>query len=62
MSGLYRSGGGGGVLNHGRPSIRVLFDPLKCIARLNVQCKRDWCVEKCTLRTQEDQGFAPPPL
>jgi hypothetical protein len=37
----------------------VPFDPLKCIAGLNVQCKRDWCVGIYTLRTQEEQGLAP---
>jgi hypothetical protein len=26
---------------------------------VNVQYKRDWCVEICTLRTQEEQGLAP---
>jgi hypothetical protein len=26
---------------------------------VNVQCKRDWRVEICTLRAQEEQGLAP---
>ncbi len=24
---------------------QVPFDPLKCMAGVNVQCKKDWCVE-----------------
>jgi hypothetical protein len=34
----------------------VPFDPLKCIARLNVQCKKDWCVVEIY---PEEQGFGP---
>ncbi len=34
----------------------VPFDPLKCIAGLNVQYKKDWCVVEMY---PEEQGFGP---
>jgi hypothetical protein len=47
------------VLDLGRPSISGSIRSIKMIPGLIVQCKRDWCVEICTLRTQEEQGLAP---
>jgi hypothetical protein len=32
------------VLDYGRPSISGSIQSIKCKARFNVQCKRDWCV------------------
>jgi hypothetical protein len=46
------------VLDFGRPSINGSIRSIKCIAGLNVQCKRDWCVERCNLRSRE---LAPSP-
>jgi hypothetical protein len=34
----------------------VPFNPLKCIAGLNVQYKKDWCVVEVY---PEEQGFGP---
>ncbi len=39
-------GGGGYCLGHWKSCYeRFHFDPLKCMAGFNVQCKKDWCVE-----------------
>ncbi len=50
------------ILDYWKPYYkRFHFDPLKCMAGLNVQCKKDWCEGIWTLRTQEERGLAPPP-
>jgi hypothetical protein len=48
----------GSVLDFGRPSISGSIRSIKCVAGLNVECKRDWCVERCNLRSRE---LAPSP-
>jgi hypothetical protein len=42
------------VLDFGRPSISGSIRSIKCIAGLNVQYKKDWCVVEMY---PEEQGF-----
>jgi hypothetical protein len=41
------------VVVFGSPSISGSIRSINMYSRANVQCKRDWCVERCNLRSRE---------